>query len=251
MTNNEKTLSEKLKARLSGAVCICVGDSMAYIDNHQVSIDENVDIVPILKQRRTLIPIGFVSKIVDAVVTDTGRKIIINFKGKNIEIVINEKRLFADGIGTEIDVPAQVIDNQVFLPIRSIMEYLDKKVFWDDRGIVVISDVEKIFDEQEDKELVDELAKAFDVTITSKEAKEKLKRLISIPADAEFEFIRLERINNKKYIVYQGYIETVIGDDGERNTQRDDDFGIYYVDRNSGEVYQLDIALENNFKKID
>ena len=251
MTNNEKVLSEELKSRLNGASCICMGDNVGYINSVQVSIDENENIVPINKQKRILIPIGFISKMIDADVAESGGKIVINYKNRNIQIAINEKKILVDGIEIEIDVPAQVIDNMVFLPIRAITEGFGKKVFWDDRGIVVISDVEKIFDEQEDKNLIDELAKLYEVAVNSKVAKEKLKGLATMPVDAAFEFIRLERIDGKKYYICNGYIEEKVEENGELVAKHGADFGTYYVDRKSGEVYIFDVSAEKKLIEME
>ena len=43
------------------------------------------------------------------------------------------------------------------IPLRDVAEILDKKVFWNDRGFIAISDYEDLFDNASDDEIIDYL----------------------------------------------------------------------------------------------
>ena len=60
-------------------------------------------------------------------------------------------------VTTEMDVPAQIINQRTFIPLRAIAEALGKKVFWDNRGLVIIGDGDNIPDAEYDKKEIDYL----------------------------------------------------------------------------------------------
>jgi len=53
-------------------------------------------------------------------------------------------------------VAPEISEGRTYLPLRSLVEALGKKVFYD-RGLIVISDREDVFDVSKDKGLIDEV----------------------------------------------------------------------------------------------
>ena len=45
-----------------------------------------------------------------------------------------------------LDVPAQTIGGRTLIPLRALVEALGKQVFWDDRGLILISDAAVSYD---------------------------------------------------------------------------------------------------------
>ena len=57
-----------------------------------------------------------------------------------------------------MDVPAQIVENRTMVPLRVLCEtVLAKKVFWDPKGLIVISDIENILDSTADVAMIDEV----------------------------------------------------------------------------------------------
>lgn len=163
--------SVQLNSKVNNAVMLCIGNSKAYANGNQTVVDStNLAVCPIIKDDRTLVPVRFIAENMGATVgwNDLNNTVTIKLNDYIVELKIgsNELRKYAvtgdDGyyIG-KIDVPAQIINERTFIPLRALAEALNKEVFWDDRGLIVISDVENIFDAVKDKELIDEIASAF------------------------------------------------------------------------------------------
>ena len=83
-----------------------------------------------------------------------GQRTINMILGKKVIIVNNEEKT--------LDVPAQTISGRTMIPLRAMAEALDKKVFWDDRGLIIISDIENIINKDQDEELMSQLLQLFD-----------------------------------------------------------------------------------------
>ena len=61
-------------------------------------------------------------------------------------MVLGSNIINIDGVQSTLDVPAKTYNDRTFIPLRALVESLGKKVFWDDEGIIVISDTEKSYD---------------------------------------------------------------------------------------------------------
>ena len=59
--------------------------------------------------------------------------------GKNITLQIGSNQIITDGAATEIDVPAQLINDRTMVPLRAIFEALGATVDWDDATETVTS----------------------------------------------------------------------------------------------------------------
>ena len=60
-----------------------------------------------------------------------------------------------------LDVPAITENDRTMLPLRAVVEALDKEVFWDDRGLIVITDG-KVLDADKDKAVIDKIVSYFE-----------------------------------------------------------------------------------------
>ena len=60
--------------------------------------------------------------------------------GKEIYLYLGWNSIFVDGVSITIDVPAQTLNDRTVIPLRAVAESLGKTVFWDPKGLIVISD---------------------------------------------------------------------------------------------------------------
>lgn len=154
--------------RLKGAVVLYVGSPVAQFDNVEKQIDlENADITPIVKNDRCLVPIRFISETLGGGVNwdEASSTVTVNYNNKQIKMIVGKNDVFVapnDGsLGAYLiksDVAPEIINNRTYVPFRIMAESLGKKVFYD-RGLIIISDRDKIFDIKKDKSKIDSLIK--------------------------------------------------------------------------------------------
>lgn len=154
-----------LEQRLSGAVVLYVGSGKALVNNALVPVDsENPEVRPVIKEGRTLVPVRFISEKFGAEVkwdNATATATIAN-QGKTAKITVGSGKMDVGGKEILLDVPAEQIQNRLFIPLRKLAEeVLNKKVFYE-RGLIFISDNENIIDKYAEEEIIDYLIRAFD-----------------------------------------------------------------------------------------
>jgi len=136
-----------------------IGSSQALVNNVETQVDStNANVKPYIKDGRTLVPVRFVSESIGAQV-DWDRKnsrVTVKLNNKVVELVIGNKIMKVGDKEEVLDVAPEISEGRTYLPLRSLVEALGKKVFYD-RGLIVISDREDVFDVSKDKGLIDEV----------------------------------------------------------------------------------------------
>ncbi len=148
-----------LNERMGDSVAMYLKSSRAYADgSEQVRIDgKNSAVVPYTEDGRTLIPVRFVAERFGAKVgwDDATETVTVSLDGKTVVLKIGDSKFTVDGTEYELEVPAKVENGRTLIPLRAVAEALNKKVFWDDRGLIIVSDDE--FDKTNDKIFIEEL----------------------------------------------------------------------------------------------
>ena len=149
----------KLEKINENAVLLFVGSPNALEKGKKTFIDsENAKVVPVIIDSRTLVPVRFIAEKFGVQVNweeKTGT-VILNTDEKEVKITLNQKEIFINGESLLSDTPALVIEGRTMLPLRIFCErVLGKKVFWDESGLIVITDEELLSDS--DKEIIDKL----------------------------------------------------------------------------------------------
>ncbi len=132
---------------LDGAVILKVGVPYAAVNGTVSQIDAgNAAVVPVIQDSRTLVPVRFIAEGFNAGVdwiAET-QTVIVDKYPWTIRIIIGDTDYnLVSSTQTktgEMDVPAMIIDGRTMVPLRFIAETLEKKVFWDNRGLIIISD---------------------------------------------------------------------------------------------------------------
>lgn len=120
--------------------------TMIFINGEEIDTE---DAPPVIKYGRTLVPLRAISKGLKANVTwnsDTKtvtvtKSVYSEVYGKKdmtVEIVIGASTIKVDGASVGIEVPATVISNRTFVPIRLIGEIFKMKFDWDSESKTVI-----------------------------------------------------------------------------------------------------------------
>ena len=171
-TSGQKILLSELKdysktttPRLAKAIVMMVDKYTAFVNNHSVKIDpNNLMVKPVIVDDRTLVPVRFIAESLGGTVTYDGAtgKIGISANGKNVEMTLDETEMLVDGEVVTLDVPAQILHDRTMIPLRAMVEAVGKKVFWDDSGLIVISDNAAIFNPNTEQDVIAFVARQFD-----------------------------------------------------------------------------------------
>jgi cell division protein FtsL len=120
--------------------------TMIFINGEEIETD---DAPPLIKCGRTLVPLRAISNGLKANVTwnsDTKTVTITKsvysevygVKDMTVEIVLGASTIKVDGANVGIEVPATIINNRTFVPIRLIGEIFKMKFDWDSESKTVI-----------------------------------------------------------------------------------------------------------------
>ncbi len=148
--------------KLSNAVILAIGKNKALAKNTLKQIDpDNVSVFPQIVNSRTLVPVRFISENFGAEVgwDEATKTVTLKLNGKKVTMQIGSDILTVDGIDTKMDVTPLIIENRTMIPLRALCETaLGKTVFWDNKGLIVISD-DNIADSISNSDYVDSLLK--------------------------------------------------------------------------------------------
>lgn len=138
---------------LNTSVVMKIGSSTAYVNNAAKTIDENPSVKPELKNDRTFVPVRFISENFDADVSyDTENETVtVTLGDNNASIKIGSKEMMVNGEQTELDAEPYIYEERTFVPLRAITEAIGKKVFWYNKGLIVIGDRDSISDDNAEK----------------------------------------------------------------------------------------------------
>lgn len=177
---------EDIKTRLKNAVVLYVGSTQALVKNSETQIDlDSADVRPVVKNERTLVPVRFISESMGAKVAWKAESstVTVSLNGKTVELVIGSPNMKVGKANVALDTPAEIIGKRTFIPLRKLVEALGKKVFYD-RGLIVISDKDNVFDKAGEKSLIDNV----------------ISKVNNLPAVGTFEKLKalLEDLNSDK-----------------------------------------------------
>ena len=106
----------------------------------------NIDVPPVIKDGRTLIPVRAIMNGLGAEVAwdAEAQTVTITRDGKVIVINMTTGEATVDGLAVALDVPAHNINNRTFVPLRFIAQTLGDKVEYDEEtGDINVGDVEE------------------------------------------------------------------------------------------------------------
>lgn len=95
---------------------------------------------PVIDNGRTLMPFREVFELFDMKVSwdDVNKKATAEKDGIKIEITLGESKAFVNGEEKQLDVPAKIINESTYIPVRFIAESLGYQVNWKDEPQTVI-----------------------------------------------------------------------------------------------------------------
>ena len=151
-------ITAKLRTVLSdNAIALCIGKPAAYVNWKRRVIDEdNYNQTPFILNDKTYVPVRFLFEAARGASVEYNDGVItVNDGSSIIELKPGEKTATVNENEREIEEAPIIIDGRTYVPLRAIAELLNKKVFWDDVGVIVLS--EENLTEHITKEMCEEL----------------------------------------------------------------------------------------------
>lgn len=151
--------TNRLNDKLSKVVALKIASPNALVKGAHSFVDpDNLAVQPLVVDDRTLVPVRFITESFGADVTWDGatEEVGVKIGGSEVKLTLGSDVMTVNGAEQKLDVPAQTIEDRTMIPLRALVESINKKVFWDDRGLILISDEENVFDTEEDAYLIDD-----------------------------------------------------------------------------------------------
>lgn len=154
-----ETAESKALKTVKKAIVLLVNSGKALVEGANKNVDSDTAVAPFIENSRTLLPLRFIAESLGAKVdwNNETREIKITYGSTTVIMHLDSDIYYINGIEHKMDVTAKSVSGRTMIPVRYISESLGKEVFWDDKGLIVISDKTNIFDSQKDSAMIDAL----------------------------------------------------------------------------------------------
>ncbi len=142
------------------AVALVVGNPNTYVNWKRKLIDEeNTSVVPFIENDYTYVPVRYMAEILGGSVSWENGIVTIDLSGAELKLEIGSKTAQIGGSETELNAAAIIREDRTFVPLRDCSSLFGKNVFWDDRGLIIVSgkNMEEKFTEGMIEDLINRL----------------------------------------------------------------------------------------------
>lgn len=126
----------------SGVIALMLDNSRAFVNGEVKNIDEsNPQTVPMVVDGRTMVPLRFIAENFGAEVSFseiTLDAVIITDDTRTV-VTADSDRMYKNSEEYTLDTVPKIIGGRMFVPVRAIAEAMGKKVYYDNRGIIIIT----------------------------------------------------------------------------------------------------------------
>lgn len=142
------------------AIVLCANSPNALVNGIRKRIDDNSKLTPFIKNDTTFVPIRFIAENFGADVWYDNKDDSVNIKydEQEIQYKINSDISYVNGKEKKLSAMPFVEEGRTFIPLRATAEAFGKKVFWDNKGLIILSETENIYNtDGTDDEIIDSL----------------------------------------------------------------------------------------------
>lgn len=151
--NTYTAKDEDVAKYMKGSVSLFVGKNKIAIDGEVSLLDpDNPDVCATILNNRTHVPVRFVSEALGASVkwNDGDKTAVIENNDDIITLENGSPTMLLNDREIPLDSPAAIISGRMMIPLRAVAEAMDKKITYDESGLIVIADRENYFTMRDD-----------------------------------------------------------------------------------------------------
>jgi hypothetical protein len=162
---SETDIITAMNEKLGDAVAFKIGSTTAYSRYMKVQIDGQSGLAPFVENGSTLVPLPLITRGMgtDAVWDESGQEVTIESGEQTIRIQMNSPVMHVNHAEVPLAVPARIVSGRPFVPLREICAALSKTIFWDERGLVIVSDGDTGIEPAQDGLILLKLLETLDV----------------------------------------------------------------------------------------
>lgn len=251
-TNAVEPLSSDITSedKLKNSIVLAINSPVVIINEKQFLIDEkDTTLVPMVEDGKVYIPvkiletafganINFYKDTKETIVRLYNKAIIFKNNGTSIEVIDNTSEETID-----IDAEPKIINDRFYIPLRSFADIFKKEVFYND-DLIIISNIENLFDPIEELNILQELEKQVkQLPIVGNN--ENLKHLLKNKQhtiDVNIDLINIENLDN---LLKQGK-PVMIKRTNNYNIYATEGFIEVYFVKDKKEIFSFKVEKENN-----
>lgn len=149
--------TDRAMNRIKAATVFAIDSPKAFVNGTEVSIDDNQEVVPVIIDGKTYLPIRFLAEANEFDVEYNDEDKTASFTSDAVSLNINTVtgEMILNGEKSEENLDIVVKHDRTFVPMRVVSEMLGKYVFWNDRGFVSVSSIDQLFSDKNDDEIID------------------------------------------------------------------------------------------------
>ncbi len=137
------------------AIVLSIGSPYAVSDYKKNLIDpDNIDVTPVILDSKTYVPIRFIAEALGLDVSYDNGKITLLSDGIEVKMNVGSISAVVNEQAYSLQSAPVIYSGRTLVPLRDVSNLLGKKVFWDNSGLIAISDSDNLFNSQNDNKLI-------------------------------------------------------------------------------------------------
>ena len=111
-----------------------IGDNIMLVNGEEKKIDVDDNVVPIIKEGRTMLPARTIIEELDADIkfNEATREVLVKVEDIGMTLTIGKNEMEVQGEKKELDVAPVIENGRTLLPVRAITESIGMDVDWDE-----------------------------------------------------------------------------------------------------------------------
>lgn len=146
---------ERAKERVKEAVVLVLDSPKSFKDGKETYVDENNhNVAPKLIGDYTYVPLRFIAEGLGAEVgfDAANRKVSVSTSTRKLELTIDSTQALVNGEAHTMTNAAVIENGRTLVPLREVANLLDKSVYWNNIGLIAVSDNPQLFDEEKNSD---------------------------------------------------------------------------------------------------
>lgn len=129
-------------------VALAVDVPWALVNGKEMSVDENDNIKPYVKNNRTMLPVRFVAESLGADVSWENGTVVIKKDASEIKMKPDSNVLSINGKEIALDASGEIVQNRTMVPVRAIADGFGLNVSWHNGAVLIYGGEESEIVEQ-------------------------------------------------------------------------------------------------------